>query len=152
MKIVLAFLFVGSLAIAAGNEVPSAMEKNEAKSGEGMGAVKTAKVFFAEPKDGATVKTKFKVKMMVEGIKIRPAGEAPDEVTSGHHHLIIDAGPTPEKTGIPADATHIHFGKGQTETELTLTPGDHTLTLQFADGAHRSYGEKMSQTIKVHVR
>ena len=53
---------------------------------------------------------------------------------------------------VPADATHLHFGKGQTETMLKLTPGKHTLTLQFADGAHQSYGPDLSSTITVEVK
>jgi hypothetical protein len=57
----------------------------------------------------------------------------------------------PEGQAIPADDMHLHFGKGQTETEVTLKPGEHKLTLQFADGAHRSYGPKMSKTIKITV-
>lgn len=132
-----------------GND-PSKVEKTTLD--ESHGAIKKAKVFFISPKDGATVAKKFKVKMGVEGIKIRPAGEAPDEMTSGHHHLIIDGGPTPAGVPVPADAKNIHFGKGEGETELTLPPGDHTLTLQFADGAHRSFGDKMSATIKIKVK
>jgi hypothetical protein len=108
-------------------------------------------VSFDAPKDGATVKSPVAVKMKVEGMKIRPAGEDANDTTSGHHHLLIDAGPAPEHQVIAADATHLHFGKGQTETEVKLPPGDHTLTLQFADGAHRSYGPAMSKTITVHV-
>ena len=53
---------------------------------------------------------------------------------------------------MPTDDTHIHFGKGQTETELKLAPGKHTLTMQFADGAHRSYGPDLSSTISVTVK
>jgi hypothetical protein len=116
------------------------------------GAIQKAKVFFIEPHNGATVPTKFKVKMGVEGYKIRPAGEAPDEVVSGHHHLLVDQAAIPAGQPIANDATHLHFGKGQTETEVTLPPGKHTLTLQFADGAHRSFGPKMSQTITVNVK
>ncbi len=52
---------------------------------------------------------------------------------------------------MPTDSTHIHFGKGQTNTDLELNPGMHTLTLQFADGLHQSYGEKMSATIEIEV-
>jgi hypothetical protein len=111
-----------------------------------------AKVSFVEPKDGASVTNPIKVKMAVEGMKIRPAGEDANDKTSGHHHIIVDGGPIAQGQAIPADATHLHFGKGQTETELKLTPGEHTLTLQFADGAHRSYGEKMSSTIHVKVK
>ena len=34
---------------------------------------------------------------------------------------------------------------------MKLEPGTHTLTLQFADGNHNSYGEAMSETITVTV-
>ena len=51
----------------------------------------------------------------------------------------------------PKDATHIHFGKGQTVDTLALTPGTHTLTLQFANGVHESYGKDWSKTITVEV-
>lgn len=132
-----------------GHKPPQALET---KVDEPKGAVKVAKVFFIQPKDGATVSTKFKVKMGLEGMKIRPAGEAPDEVTTGHHHILIDTPSIPAGVPIPENATHLHFGKGQTEVEVTLTPGKHTLTLQFADGAHRSYGPSMSQTITVNVK
>ena len=53
---------------------------------------------------------------------------------------------------VPADSTSIHYGKGQIETELTLSPGKHTLTMQFADGFHQSYGEEWSATIEVIVQ
>lgn len=108
-------------------------------------------VDFVEPKNGASVSNPIKVKMKVDGIKVRPAGEAPDEKTSGHHHLLIDVGSMTEGQAIPTDETHLHFGKGQTETEIKLPSGEHTLTLQFADGAHRSYGAKLSKTIKIKV-
>jgi len=116
------------------------------------GTIKRARVYFIEPKNGATVPTKFKVKMGVDGYKIRPAGEAPDEVTSGHHHIIVDGKPAEAGVPLPMNEKNIHYGKGQTEAELQLPPGQHQLTLQFADGAHRSFGPKMSQTIKVIVK
>ena len=49
------------------------------------------------------------------------------------------------------DRTHIHFGGGQTEADVELTPGEHTLTLQFANGMHQSYGADWSKTITVTV-
>ncbi len=107
-------------------------------------------VQFVEPKDGAAVAQEFTVVMAVDGMAIKPAGDASDQ--TGHHHLIIDAGPMPAGEVIPADATHLHFGKGQTETALKLAPGKHRLTLQFADGAHKSYGPDWSQTITVDVQ
>ena len=54
-------------------------------------------------------------------------------------------------TAVPADDSHIHFGGAQTEADLMLTPGEHTLMLQFADGAHRSYGPDLTARISVTV-
>lgn len=115
-----------------------------------QGTIKMAKVMFVEPKDGATVSKTFTAKFAIEGMKIANAGTMTPG--TGHHHLIVDGAPVPKGKVIPADATHLHFGKGQAETTLTLKPGRHTLTLQFADGAHQSYGEMMSQTITITVK
>jgi hypothetical protein len=114
------------------------------------GAVKMPKVTIVEPKDGATVPTTFTVKFGVEGMKIANAGTTTPG--TGHHHLIVDGEAVPKGQAVPTDSTHIHFGKGQTQTKLTLKPGPHTLTLQFADGAHLSYGDMMSQTIHITVK
>lgn len=107
------------------------------------------RVKFLEPINGAKVSPKFKVKMNVEGYTIGPLGDLTKG--KGHHHIIVDGASIPEGQVVPTDNTHIHFGKGQTEAELELAPGKHKLTLQFADGAHRSYGPAMSETIEVEV-
>ncbi len=41
---------------------------------------------------------------------------------SGHHHLVIDAPAPGEGEAIPFDATHLHFGKGQTSADVELAP------------------------------
>jgi hypothetical protein len=114
------------------------------------GVARAEGVSFVEPKDGATVSNPVHVKFAVDGIKIAPAGTMTEG--TGHHHLLIDGAPLPKGEVIPANDKSVHFGKGQTETDLTLPPGDHKLTLQFGDGAHRSYGPEMSKTITVHVK
>jgi len=86
----------------------------------------------------------------VNGMQVRKAG--PVVEGTGHFHLIIDNGYTPKGRIVPKDATHKHFGKGQTETELKLAPGEHTLTLQFANGQHTSYGREWSKTIHLTVK
>jgi hypothetical protein len=107
-------------------------------------------VSFVEPANGATVSSPFKVKFAVTGMDIKPAGDM--TANTGHHHLLVNA--TPIKAGevIPADEKHIHFGKGQTETELTLPPGNYTLTMQFANGLHQAYGPAMNKEIKITVK
>ena len=106
-------------------------------------------VAFGNLKDGNTVSSPVKIEFLVYGKTIKPAGE--DVEGTGHHHIIVDGGSMQAGETIPADETHIHFGKGQTETTLELTPGEYTLTLQFADYAHRSFGSKWSKTITVTV-
>jgi Domain of unknown function (DUF4399) len=93
-----------------------------------------AKVFFIEPADGASVKSPFKVKFGIEGMEVAPAGT--DKKHSGHHHLLIDASLEDYGSPIPADDNYRHFGKGQTETEVSLPPGKHTLQLILGDMNH----------------
>jgi hypothetical protein len=110
-----------------------------------------AKVFFKNLKPGQTISSTYKLEMGVEGMRIDTAG--PLVSGAGHHHLMID-GPDSLAIGtvVKKDSVNIHFGKGQTEYELKLSPGKHKLTLQFADGAHRSYGGQMSATTEVNVK
>jgi len=110
-----------------------------------------AKVYIISPRNGAQVKSPVTVVFGLKGMGIAPAGIKFDN--TGHHHLLIDA-------DIPADLTqpqpaneHImHFGKGQTEAEITLTPGKHTLQLLFADYTHTAFNPNVaSQKITITV-
>lgn len=109
-----------------------------------------ARVFFANVNDGDTVTSPLLVQFGIEGMEVKPAGEIVKG--TGHHHIIVDGVGGTAGEVVPADETHIHFGGGQTETELTLTPGQHTLSLQFANGIHQSFGPQMAATITVFVK
>ncbi len=110
-----------------------------------------AKVFFKNIKDGATVSSPLKIEMGVSGIQLDSAGAI--KAGSGHHHLLVDAGDSiPEGIIVPKDSTHYHFGNAQTEADIKLTPGKHRLTLQYADGIHRSYGSKLASSVTVNVK
>jgi hypothetical protein len=53
---------------------------------------------------------------------------------------------------IPADDNHIHFGRGQTEHQIKLPPGEHTLQLLLGDANHIPHSPPvMSEQIKVYV-
>jgi hypothetical protein len=94
-----------------------------------------AEVYIVSPKDGAKVKGPVTVVFGLKGMGIAPAGIKFDN--SGHHHLLIDTdSPTDLSLPLPADDHNVHFGKGQTETTLTLSPGKHTLQLVLADHLH----------------
>lgn len=111
-----------------------------------------AAVFIVSPKDGETVGQDVLVKFGVKGIEIKPASDPTPN--TGHHHLLIDVAELPPGNApIPNDATHKHYGKGQTEDTIHLTPGDHTLQLDFADLAHLQFDPPLvSKKITVHVK
>lgn len=111
-----------------------------------------APVRFISPADGAVVTSPFKVVFGVTGLDVKPAGEEIENTKAGHHHLIINAGPIKAGESVPFNDTHIHYGKGQTEAMVELKPGTYKLTMQFANGAHQSYGEPRAATITVTVK
>ena len=98
------------------------------------------RVYFITPSDGTTITNPVKIKIGATGINIVPAGvDMPD---SGHHHLLINVDKLPDlKSPIPADSNHLHFGKGQTEAELNLPKGKHTLQLLIGNHLHIPHSE-----------
>jgi hypothetical protein len=110
-----------------------------------------ARVFIVSPKDGETVSSPVQVVFGIEGMGLAPAGEKND--IAGHHHLLVDAELADPAVPIPADATHIHFGKAQTEATVELTPGKHTLQLVLGDFLHIPFDPVIaSEKITVEVK
>jgi len=109
-----------------------------------------AKVFFANLKDGDTLSSPFLVEFGIEGMEVEPAGAV--NAGKGHHHIIINNDFIEFGGTVPSDSVNIHYGKGQTSDSLDLNPGNYSLTMQFADGFHRSYGKQLSSTIEVVVK
>jgi hypothetical protein len=93
-----------------------------------------AKVYFIEPRDGATVKGPVHVVMGLAGMGVAPAGVNAEG--TGHHHVIVDLEKVNLNAVLPMDNNHRHFGRGQTETMLDLPPGKHTLQLVLGDRNH----------------
>ncbi len=95
----------------------------------------TPEVYFSNLVSGQTVPSKFVVKFGMSFWGVSPAKSNPAK--TGHHHLLIDK-PLPADVSkpIPFDASHIHFGKGQIESVVSLSPGPHTLRLLLADHQH----------------
>jgi Domain of unknown function (DUF4399) len=95
-----------------------------------------AEVYFITPKNGAAVTSPVTVRFGLKGMGIAPAGVKFDN--TGHHHLLVDTDFSELKPDAPLAANEkiLHFGKGQTEAEVKLAPGKHTLQIVFADYAH----------------
>ena len=85
-------------------------------------------------KNGQHVKSPVLIQFGLAGMGVAPAGST--NANTGHHHLIIDSDTPPAGMPIGMDEKHRHFGGGQTEISVPLTPGDHTLQLVLADGGH----------------
>ena len=110
-----------------------------------------ARIFFKNLKDGDVVTSPVKVEMGIEGMSVDTARGI--VAGSGHHHILVDAGDSLTRGEVvPKDSTHLHFGNAQTEAMVPLSPGKHRLTLQFADGIHRSYGSRLATSINVEVK
>lgn len=111
----------------------------------------SARVFFIRPFNGAKVSSPFRVIFGSELVDVRPVPEGEPGGNTGHHDLLINLGSVPVGTLIPGDNQHLRFDGGETSAQVTLPPGEYTLTLQFADGTDRSHGTAMSATIHVTV-
>jgi uncharacterized protein DUF4399 len=111
-----------------------------------------ATVYFQTPKDGETVSSPFTVRFGLKGIGIAPAGV--NQPNTGHHHLLIDMATPPDfNAALPVTDNVKHFGGGQTETELTLPSGKHTLQLVLGDYLHIPHDKPIvSQKITITVK
>lgn len=139
-----AYLFIAAAMISL---VPSfAADLPKSSSAEG------AKVYIVSPQDGDTVSGTFTIVFGLKGMGIAPAGI--DVPNTGHHHLLIDMAGLPDMNlPMPGSDQLKHFGKGQTETEITLPPGKHTLQLVLGDKLHIPHAppvisEKITITVK----
>lgn len=117
---------LGFLAVACACGAASALERTPAPAG--------AEAYIISPKDGAVVSNPVTVRFGSRGIGVAPSGVARE--ATGHHHLLIDTGLPPLDQPIPSDEHHRHFGGGQTEATLELTPGEHRLQLLLGDHNH----------------
>ena len=136
---------ISALAIAClGSMVLAQVPKTPSPAG--------AKVYIISPKTGDTVSSPFTVQFGLKGMGIAPAGVT--SPNTGHHHLLVDVAQMPDlNVPMPNNDNIRHFGAGQTEAELTLPPGKHTLQLVFADYLHIAHDKPvMSEKITITVK
>ena len=94
-----------------------------------------AQVYIISPVNGEMVSNPVTVRFGLKGMGVAPAGI--EKQNTGHHHLLIDTESLPVlDKPLPADSQHKHFGGGQTETTIELSPGKHTLQLILGDKSH----------------
>jgi hypothetical protein len=136
----------GALALAVAS-IASPVMAGETPAPEG------AKVYFINLKDGDTVQSPVSIQFGLAGMGVAPAGTEKEH--TGHHHVIIDETLEGDELNesIPADDNHKHFGGGQTETSIELSPGQHTLQLVLGDWSHIPHDPPvMSEQITITVK
>jgi hypothetical protein len=127
----------------------SGMAYGQAKGGP-TPSPEGAHVYFIGLKNRDTLPPKATIHFGLHGMGVAPAGS--DRANSGHHHLLIDTELPPLNQPIPTDFNHLHFGAGQTEAEVSLSPGEHTLQLLLGDKDHIPHSPPvMSEPIRVSV-
>lgn len=111
-----------------------------------------AEAYIIEPADGTVVPETFTVKFGLSGMDLAPAGV--DRANTGHHHLLIDEPELPSlQASLPSTEQVRHFGKAQTETEITLEPGEHTLQLVLGNYLHVPHDNPViSEPVKITVK
>jgi Domain of unknown function (DUF4399) len=159
LKICYGVLTVATIAAAIGpasaqqQPTPPAAAAPQSDSGQST-APSGAYSYFVNLKNGDTVTSPFKVVFgLSPNMGVAPSGVEKPNV--GHHHLLVDKTLTPEEMTQPimVDEQHIHFGKGQTETTVTLPPGKHTLQLMLGDWTHIPFKPPVqSEVITVTVK
>ena len=130
------FKFVSSLMtlLIVGAATCGVAFAEERRTGGPTPSVEGAGVYFIDLKDGVTVPTKLTIRFGLRDMGVAPAGS--DRANSGHHHLLIDTELPALDQPIANDFNHLHFGAGQTEVEITLKSGTHTLQLLLGDKDH----------------
>lgn len=114
-------------------------------------APKGAAVYIISPAHGEVVTSPVRVVFGLQNMGVAPAGV--EREATGHHHLLINTELPNLDLPIPADENHVHFGNGQTETVIELSPGEHTLQLLLGDALHIPHKQPVvSEKIKIIVR
>ena len=109
-------------------------------------------LYIIEPLHNQEVSNPVVVKFGLKNMGVAPAGV--DRSNTGHHHLLIDVKNLPNLTRpIPSNQNYIHFGGGQTETEIFLKPGKHELQLILGDYSHTPHATPLiSEKITINVK
>ncbi len=128
-----------------------AQQRMEKELGLPQVAPAGAKAYFINLKDGDTVTSPVFIQFGLKGMGVAPAGV--NSENTGHFHVLIDNPTINYTTILPANDQVKHYGGGQTETELALKPGKHTLQLLLADWKHQPHNpaiqsEKITITVK----
>jgi hypothetical protein len=157
IRVVGAFMLTASIAaVAASGGSPESKAEAPAAPAAAPAAdhaqhpAGTARVFFMEPANGATVKSPIQFVFGSEMVTISPVPKDAKEARPGmaHFHLGVDTDCLPAGQPIPKAQPWIHFGDGKNTIEMAMTPGPHKFAVQAGDDLHTA---GLCETITVTV-
>lgn len=109
-----------------------------------------AELYFISPRDGAKLRGPITVRFGLKHMGVTHAGDTTPNM--GHHHLLVDVTePISPTEPLPSNKRYLHFGSGQTETQVDLPPGPHTLQLVLGDANHKPFKPLVASKI-IHIR
>jgi len=109
-----------------------------------------ARAYIISPKHGETVSKNITVKFGLKNMGVAPAGI--NKEATGHHHLLIDGKDLPAFDK-PMGKGVMHFGGGQTEKNIELSEGKHTLQLILGDHHHIPHSPSVvSEKVTIYVK
>jgi hypothetical protein len=115
---------------------------------------KKGRVFFIEPKNGATVTSPVRLVFGIQDYEISAVPPGTVETARpgvGHHHIGVNTTCLPPGTEIPKASPWVHFGDGKNQIDMQLPPGRHTLVLEIGDDLHKTQ-PGLCATINVIVK
>lgn len=109
-----------------------------------------AELYFISPRDGAKLRGPITVRFGLKHMGVTHAGDTTPNM--GHHHLLVDVTePISPTEPLPSNKRYLHFGSGQTETQVDLPLGPHTLQLVLGDANHKPFKPLVASKI-IHIR
>jgi len=145
MMALLVVALISGTAVAAATQAPKTGSKTPAKH---------PKIFFVEPKSGASVTSPVHMKFGISDYEIAPVpqGDVKESRPAvGHYHIGVDTTCLPANTVIPKASPWVHFGDGKSEFDLQLPPGKHKIVLQLGDDLHKTVAG-LCTTLSVNVK
>ena len=109
-------------------------------------------IYIISPKNGDEITSPVRVIFGLKDMGVAPAGTI--KKNTGHHHLLVNLNELPDlKLPLPSNENLIHFGSGQTETDIKLKKGLNTLQLILGNHMHVPHQPPLiSKKIKVTVK
>ncbi len=114
-----------ALSLVAASLIVGCVAMETKKNAPPVEPFRNDQIYFISPRHHETVTSPVTIRFGLRDMGVAPAGV--DRPNTGHHHLLVDVDQRPPMhLPIPKTEHHLHFGDGQSEASVELSPGPHT--------------------------